>query len=428
MKTNKIILAGFSLIILFLSQSCETHEDGMNALASEQHKDLYDPYYVPFEMALAEVENLFAQGQTTRSLNQTTRKVDNHHEFVFNKGTRAIGNDSIDVRFHIINFADNQGFALVSADSRTTGIYAYSETGNLDIEDAIENTGFGDFMESAAKHYENEIDISKNNTRGGSIGPLPPDPNGITKLNMEEWNGVMYYVDHQTMIAYTYEPLLQVKWHQLSPYNYYCPEITTNSWYLDGKAATGCGPIAVAQIMSYYQYPSIVLSTHFDWESIMTAPSYTYFDYSNASLATAYLIHKVGESSHAVYGEQTSTYLIDDATTLFLCGYGYSGPESFSESKVRSSIASHYPVLMSGRQNGNGHAWVIDGYRQNKMVSTYYYKTPPYNVFRVQTDMLGYYYHCNWGWTTPNTWCISTFDGWNSDKQLVYNIRPRTND
>ncbi len=44
--------------------------------------------------------------------------VQDHYEYVANAKTRAVG-DTIDVRFHVINFADDGGFALISADSRT---------------------------------------------------------------------------------------------------------------------------------------------------------------------------------------------------------------------------------------------------------------------------------------------------------------------
>ena len=57
-------------------------------------------------------------------------KVKNHYVYHANKETRSTGEDSIDVRFHVINFSDDGGFAFVSADDRTTTVYAYSSDGN----------------------------------------------------------------------------------------------------------------------------------------------------------------------------------------------------------------------------------------------------------------------------------------------------------
>ncbi|MBD5231573.1 MAG: hypothetical protein HDS66_05430 [Bacteroidales bacterium] len=37
--------------------------------------------------------------------------------------------------FYLINFEDEQGFALMSADRRTLPVYALSETGSLTEED-----------------------------------------------------------------------------------------------------------------------------------------------------------------------------------------------------------------------------------------------------------------------------------------------------
>lgn len=116
-----------------------------------------DSFYVPYETALKHALEAIDNGNTatTRSASPE-RRVASHYEYVVNKMTRS-ANDGVEVRFHVINFEDNQGFALVSADCRTTPVYAYSETGNIDIDDAIENSGFGDFMAAAEEFYMNEI-------------------------------------------------------------------------------------------------------------------------------------------------------------------------------------------------------------------------------------------------------------------------------
>jgi len=47
-------------------------------------------------------------------------------------------------------------------------------------------------------------------------------------------------------------PLLTSKWHQNSPYNDLCPELTPN---VDEHCVVGCVATAMAQIMNYYEWP-----------------------------------------------------------------------------------------------------------------------------------------------------------------------------
>lgn len=48
-------------------------------------------------------------------------------------------------------------------------------------------------------------------------------------------------------------------------------------------------------------------------------------------------------------------------------------------------------------ENCEGHAWVIDGYKQRITNVTYYHGEPQYNIYREKIGYGDYYYHCNWG-------------------------------
>ena len=270
--------------------------------------------------------------QSTRVQNRT---VENHEIYVANKKTRMVG-DSIDVRFHVINFDNNQGFALVSADSRTTSIYAYSTTGHLDMEDAIANTGFGDFMEDATEFYKEEI-------INGKVIPGDPEPidtthvkyKDIPLLPLVEIDGGYYHIrEGDREVRYTTGELLSVAWEQIYPYNYYCEENADVSVVYHGKAPAGCGPIAATQIMSYYQYPYSAVGTTFNWSLIMTSPSYT--SLTTASMETAHLIKAIGETANATYGSSIGV-TIDNIGSMFKkFGYSIIGSADFDYSKIQS--------------------------------------------------------------------------------------------
>ncbi|MBR1520337.1 MAG: C10 family peptidase [Bacteroidaceae bacterium] len=420
---KKVIYILLATPLLFFMSACENDDEQFEVL--EQPTQQENPYYVPFETALANVENLFAQEDLSTRTRHIERTVESHQEYVANRGTRS-ASDSIEVKFHVINFENNQGFALVSADSRTTSIYAYSTTGHLDMEYAIANTGFGDFMEDATEFYKEEI-------VNGKVIPGDPEPidtthvkyKDIPLLPLVEIDGGYYHIrEGDKEVRYTTGELLSVAWEQWFPYNYFCEENLYVDAVYHGKAAAGCGPIAAAQIMSYYRYPYSAVGTTFDWSLIMTSPSY--YKLTTASMETAHLIKTIGETAHATYGVSTTVTTTNIGSMFKKFGYSISGPADFDYSKIQSSLNAFHPVYTRGNSGDVGHAWVIDGYTSYQHNVTYYYTYPPYDVYKTSTIYDEVYYHCNWGeGTYTNSWCLSPFKTYNDSKQIIYNIQPQ---
>lgn len=382
-----------------------------------------DSFYVPYETALIYAEQkLNEEGGSTRAAN-INRKVAEHYEYVVNSTTRSTGGNE-DVRFHVINFENNQGYALVSADSRTTPVYAYSSTGNLNIDEAIENCGFDEFMDAATAFYTKE-------TRDFINPPTPiiPTPtNPIQQLPIVEYEGQMYYVESlNCTVQNSGGILIKATWGQGWPYNYYCGSNNAAS-DIGYHNAAGCGPIAAAQIMSYFKYPASHDGYTLNWNAI-TSASYFYNIYpqiSDNAKAVARLIHLVGDEANANYGTTTGTYIanMDDMFRAF--GYSCTGPVNFNSQIVKTSLDNSSPVYFRGQDsNDNAHAWVIDSYKQNVINNTYYYTYEPYNKYITTTTLVSMYYHCNWGWDgSANGWFLNVFDGYNIDNRMIYNIRP----
>lgn len=428
-KTNVFIMLLVSLLCCY---SCDSDIEITSNQMDPNLIHTPDPYYVDFQTALDEALDMFAfQDKQTRTSMKNARTVSSHKEFVANRYTRSLG-DTIPVRFHVINFSDNNGYALVSADSRTTPVYAYSLSGNLDVEDAVANTGFGVFINNAIKYYQDEVD-------SGTPPPLPPfqpSPTDTTQygdvplLMLEEYDGNYYHVRNGTrMIAESGYCEINTAWDQNWPYNMYCGDNSNSPYDCGYKNAAGCGPVAAAQIMSHFCFPNSYNGTNFDWSQIMSSTSYNqyYPDYNSASQATALLIRKIGEAANATYGTLTSTTINNMGIVFQLFGYTGSGVENFSASKVKSSLNSGWAVYIRGTNEGGiGHAWAIDGYQKWKYQKTYYYTYPPYAKF----DSFMYYepttyYRCRWGWGGRNDgMCLDVFEGYKNNNRIIYNIRP----
>lgn len=426
-----------------------TNEDLPDFTTHEEYnKNAIDSFYVPYETALQHaLKVLNHDSAATRALG-TERKVSNHYEYVANKATRSNGGGDTEVRFHVINFEDNQGFALVSADSRTTPVYAYSETGNLDMDDAIENSGFDVFMVAAEEYYMNEIILPTlpDTIDTGTPTPITPVPgNPILQLPIVEFNGVYYYLGGDDVVCTNPGGiLLGVEWHQDWPYNYYCGRNDSTNMYAGYLNRAGCGPIAAAQIMSYFKYPASFDGYTFDWEKM----SQRYFpnDFSprisESAKSVAHLVNLIGIESKAIYGVSTSTYIADMDDMFRNFGYSCTGPVDYNVSKVMESLDNSSPVYFRGQNNSNsssGHAWVIDAYRQSKSTRIYYHMQEPYNIYTTTITYGDVYYHCNWGWINEdnsaysltgnhNGWYLDVFSvngsNYSSHRQMIYNIAP----
>lgn len=204
MRRLYLLVAWFTL---FLLNSCQSLTDDLivpekECVESKIVESEQNSYYVSFEEALDKAKEILGEGNK-HSRSSQIRKVKEHFEYIVPHIAARSNAEEKEIRFHVINFEDNAGFALVSADSRTTAVYAYGESGNLDIDEATENTGFGIFMDSATEYYKQEIA----NYELASLTPtLPPgsDPiyGDIPFLATEEIDGVLYhvrYVDYHTI-------------------------------------------------------------------------------------------------------------------------------------------------------------------------------------------------------------------------------------
>ena len=138
--------------IMLLVVACGKDYDAMTKVENTSTEDAQHSFYVTVDEAVATAKRFMDAGDTrSRDL-----RLKNHTLYKVLSGTRSAG-EPCDVAFHIINFEDNQGYAIVSADSRATDVYAFSPTGNIDINEAMENPGFRIFLSGATANYKDEI-------------------------------------------------------------------------------------------------------------------------------------------------------------------------------------------------------------------------------------------------------------------------------
>ena len=140
---------------------------------------------VSLKQALLHAENsINGINPTTRS---TGRKVKSTEIYVAKPATRSA--EDTEVSFYLINYEDNEGFAMVSTDKRTTPVYAYSDEGNLTAEDLETNPFLKIFIEGSIENYQTEIA----NNIYEPIEWADSSNRDVLKYLIVEYKGGLYY-------------------------------------------------------------------------------------------------------------------------------------------------------------------------------------------------------------------------------------------
>lgn len=212
-------------------------------------------------------------------------------------------------------------------------------------------------------------------------------------------------------------PLLSTQWYQSAPFNNLC-----------GGYPAGCGAIAVAQVLKYYQYPQSFSwnGYAFNWSNIPVYPQ--------SGSDQAALVRLVGSAVNTHYASSGSWATPSAMESgIRLLGYNVSRADHNLNSyeTVENQLFNYRrPVIMGGNADnvplpgplnyiGNSHYWVCDGANRITTGQMLYFTEWQPNGNGVFTTGwytmnspgvlggIGYlYFHMNWGWG-PNS-C----DGW----------------
>lgn len=78
-----------------------------------------------------------------------------------------------DVKYYIVNYADNQGFAVLSADAEKGKVFALSDEGSISLSDTIDNPGLGVFFNKLNKWIDIPLDTTLTVTPKDTTPALP---------------------------------------------------------------------------------------------------------------------------------------------------------------------------------------------------------------------------------------------------------------
>ncbi len=405
-----------ALFVISLSLIISCSHDEQDLYIESVKNDFSEIAIIPQEQALTTLRSFM---DSVESEMLPTKSGKNRH--IVSVDTYYVNNPTKSVECipaaYVVNFEDNEGFAVLGANSNVADIVAVTESGNIDpvtfaIRDSIDIIGpalpfdpitpdedsipldFDWYCEqdddyficspqdpSPIRNYlmqaVHTIDGTGNSSSGGNDSLFPGD-NGSGSGESGGTNNRPYY-EQPTLMNTNWN---QGYWEVSGVYNKYC--IKDN-----GKIAyAGCSITASAMMIAYNAFPQTlkVNGTTLNYEKMTEHknPNSVAAQYrEHISLLMGGLFNNIDR----LFAFNCGTCVTPQQIKLFMENMGYTNvvrhkSDSFSQtilSNVSSMLRKQLPVFVSAfRGAASGHSWVIDG-------SAY-------------TEGDTYCLHCNWGW------------------------------
>lgn len=289
---------------------------------------------------------------------------------------------------YLVNFKDDNGFAILSANRNCPPILAIHPHGNLDPEKAPDNPTLQMLMERVEEYC-----LASNEHKHIETGPDPkrpynPDGTPIRELHKVE------YGPWEEIMSERREALIPVVWGQSkAPYN-------SNLCKRYGRFVhAGCATAAVAQIAAFHRYPTVVDGYQLDWDIMLLHHS---LDAPNIENENAYpyiskLYEVIGDKLGVKYAAESSGAPKENIRPA-LIGLGFKlvgDLEDYEYEEVKKEIGaddqSGYPVLICAYayktpntkhflwwkwegqpKYDQGHAFVLDGVTKMRRKVSYY--------------------------------------------------------
>lgn len=389
------IIALIAAPVLLISCSMDTPYDNINNSPTVLESQA-SGYHISLETALNNLQSFVSSVETKSP--STDKKISevimikNHGSSI--SRTSEAENDTASTLLYVVNYEDDQGYAVLSADTRLPAdVYAFTEKGHAEEEDFypsenndVEFNPLGLIYASAKGHNQFVDTIDKDPFRDIDtvidVFPQPDHPDG--EWVIEKWGP---WQDSEIVSA-----RLKTTWGQDSPYN---KKI--------GRSA-GCSNTALAQIIAYNEFPATVEN--------MTMP-YKRLKLSSSIASKSSLADTVAHLFKAIYDNcdptpiQDNTLIWPKDIKAYMCKLGYSdvslykNNNKFDETRVYNCLKKGYPVFISAKANGfHAHSWVIDEYRVRYRKGEKVGEKTGHIYDTISESKK--YLHCNWGWDGYN--------------------------
>ena len=414
-----------------LTQDYQVSEDEAKSLA------LSFAQKAQTSQSLAKGISLYAKGNTLEV--ETIKAVTKAHHSSFRSIALPQQQD-----VYIVNFKNNRGYLITSADKRVPGIFAYNDTGHWG--DTLSTPGQAFFYEymldyiqvyreafekkrkELAKEAWNEFTQGYSQKEKDSLYSLYFDKEGNIKkkdvrssYKMAHYRsddfdpddpdcdrGEDYTVYRDWKLISSKDEMLKTEWGQIGEYSNVVKKLPC------GNPPVGCVATAVGQILAYYKKPSVFEGRTMHWEEMTSTPYISGLSNNpQAKNDIQYLLAHLGDKKFLdmSYACNESGSNIEKAFETFK-KLGYPNiwlKNTINGTSTEINNGNLLYVRGTKKPNTDGHAWVVDGVKR--------YEAYKLDVIFVgcmrkeyeDSDVFELFHH-NFGWGgLSNGWYAETF-------------------
>ena len=396
------------LFVMILLASCEKQnvEEDMNSCELSE-------YAVKAEVATGYALEFINGSNDLKSVAQ--RKV---------KSTKEMSTPFDNKQIYVVEF-ELGGFVLMSDNFLNIPVLAYSETGTWQYESFSEMAPAAEewLMDCIRTNMEIESDTTLqrlNNTRAmwnmdnfGLKGATRIDPDECTQEYIDDVDNIY---DNTVLTS---------EWNQGNPFN-----------ACFGGSPAGCGPVAMGQLMYYWQYPNPVVSNAASvyWNTIYDSynPG-TVVDCGSSPISL--LMSMIRHATNA-WTEDNWTLVTVHNLVEGLQEFGYNAVSSdYDFGEVTKNIRWGYPVIIKGGTSlFSQHYWICDGFREMYQEYLETCHNGPVTYTRTYASNYFDFVHLNWGWSDENlniwyssgniTRPLNKGDNYYKHMKLIHHIHP----
>jgi hypothetical protein len=274
------------------------------------------------------------------------------------------------------------GFLLLSGDDAARPVLGFAAEGDFSLEPGSPSTRA--FVDSCA----------------GTVRALAGSSNAEARAEWDRLLAGQWQAASRDVIV---QPLISCNWDQGTGWNDLCPLDGAGP---GGRVLVGCVAVSMAQVMYYWNQPRQGVGSHgynsdYGWLEVdFAAADYDWsLIYPNTpSYESAELLYHCGVAVDMMYGPDGSGAYVGwgnpSALTAMEDHFGFLTSASFEERGdynstqwrmlLQSELDAGRPMIYRGYGSAGGHAWNLDGYRDDD------------------------YFHFNWGWGGAyNGWFLS---------------------
>lgn len=407
LKKNKWIF----ILSLFFLFSCSKDNEIVDSRSSQQENfvNLSMAKEIGSEILFKPSETYFYSGKSN-SFSTVKKKIETIDE---------VKNDFGKTIFYVINYIES-GFVILSADNRVQPIIGFSEDNKFVLDNGKDQSyplGLKIWMENVKKDISKIQASNLKQTKEEKLiwkqvqNMITNNRNETAKRNNVAIGDIPNPVCYEHVETRTKGPFLKTNWWQYDGFNDALGYISCDGTYKHVYA--GCVPIAMAQIMKYYQYPY-----YYNWSAMPL---------NSATSTTASFILDIHNAINSVFPGQPTyncdgTGVVPDISSVLRNKFYYASAQraNYDYQIVKAELDAGRPVILEGfnKNTFSGHMWICDGYGEI------------HNFFDDCTGVGEAYLSMNWGWKDGKNngyYGYSNFNpgstNYNEAVKMTYNIK-----